>query len=304
VLKQYIYLPEHLGLQKWPSNSLRLPGIEITEDPSQADLFVFPPGLSDETPDKQRPFLSMGFPYRLPYFRGNEAKHVFFDNSDYEPLYRQPSLFIRCNTRTWFLNEDPNTISWPWGVEDYAECVDVLEGGFKYDVSFQGWNYSGVRQAATRSCLDSGIKCDFNLYPDFCGYIWDQPEGLRRRAEFRRSMRESRIMLCPESIPGVFPYRFFEALSAGRVPLLICTNYVLPQREHIPYERFCFFIGADRAPDAGAVATGVLSETSDERLIEMGREGREYWDRYLNRDKWPALMAQAVIEKIQCLTAA
>jgi hypothetical protein len=248
----------------------------------------------------------------LPFFEGNEAKHVFFDCSEKGTLYNQPSMFIRCDTRTWYLNADPNTIPWPWPVGNFAECVQVPDGGFKYDVSFQGWNYSDVRQAATASCLrTSGLKCDFSLYADFTGYLGnprhDKPQDQiavelveldRRSAEFRRSMRESRIMLCPESLPGVLPYRFFEALSAGRVPLLISADYVLPQREHIPYERFCFFLAADRAHEAGAVAVAILSETSNERLTEMGLMAREYWDRYLNRDKWTSLMAQAVCEKL------
>lgn len=297
-MKQFIYDSSAIGLPEWPSGTLRLEGIEVTQDPNEADIFTVPgslTGLFSTPADLQK----------LPYFTGNEAKHVLFDCSDNEQLYGQSCMFIRCNTRDWFFQHDPNTISWPWPVEDYRECVELPEGGFKYDVSFQGWNYSPTRQMATRSCSGrTDLILDFALYPDFCGYIWDKPEGLRRRAEFRRSMHESRIMLCPESIPGVFPYRFFEAMSAGRVPLLISSNYVLPQEQHIPYKDFCCFLPRNCADDAGQALVELLSQNTDGQLIEKGRLGRWYWEKWLDGSKWPSLMATAVVEKMKCLTAA
>lgn len=292
-MKQYIYKPEEIGLRQWPSGELRLDGIEVTTDPAQADLFVCPGPLQLF----QRPEMLDKF----PYMASREKQHVFFDVSDYETIYHKACIFIRCNTRSWYYKADPNTISWAWPVENYAECVDVPVNGFYFDVSFQGWLSSLARRTAVESCQRSALRFDLAGYKDFCGYIYDTDEGRRRRAEFRRSMRESRVALCPESIPGVFPYRFFEAMSAGRVPLLVCTNHVLPFMDKIPYKDFCLFLESDNAKESAAVIDKFVHNTPDVEIAAMGRMAREYFLKYLNRDDWPRTMAAAVIEKVKLL---
>lgn len=291
-MKQYIYSASECGFRDWPSGTLRLEGIDVTTNSIEADLFTVPGALTALFPNRGDLYS------RLPYFRGREDVHVLFDVSDHEQLYDLPCLFIRCNTRTWYFGRDPNTISFAWPVEDYAECVDAPEG-FKYDVSFQGWYSTKTREESAASCLgDKRLKPDIQGYSDFTGYLWKDgkwtPEGLRRRAEFRRSMRESRVMLCGESIPGVFPYRFWEALSAGRVPLLIGHDYVLPFADEIPYESFILTLRRDEASRANQVVHQFINQHNDAEILEMGKRGREYWLKLLNSNDWPKTMAYAV----------
>ena len=290
-MRQYVYTPQECGRSEWPAGTLRLEGIEITDDPLQAEVFVYPGALHEVKDPRELD--------RLPYMAGNEERHVFFHCSDDEVLYDKKCLFIRCNTRTWMLEKDPNTISWPWPVENFSECLDLPADGFKYDVSFQGWLWSNARKQSVESVQASGLKCDIAGYPDFCGYIYDTPEGVRRRAEFRRSMKESRIALCPESIPGVFPYRFFEAMSAGRVPLLVGSDFVLPFADEIPYAEFALFLESDHAKESGELIRAILAKVSDDELIRMGLVARDYWVRFLNRDWYPATMAYAVRKRLE-----
>ncbi len=289
---QYIYKAQEIGLTEWPSGTLRLEGIPVTEDPEEADIFVCPgPLLLFQNPSDLD---------RFPYIKERESSHVYFDCSDYEPLYGKKCLFIRCNTRTWYLDKDPNTISWAWPVENYAGCMDVPEGGFKYDISFQGWNWSDVRMKSIESCKNlAGLNWDIAAYTDFFGYLKeDNPEFHRRRGEFRRSMRESRIALCPESIPGVFPYRFFEAMSAGRIPLLVGSDFVFPFADVIPYQDFIIHLERSHADQAGFAALDFIQSHSDDDIIERGKLGRGYWQQYLNRDDWSRTAAAAVRKKL------
>lgn len=284
---QFVYRPEHAGLPQWPSGELRLEGIEITEDPNAADVFVCPGSLAL--------FRNPADLYTLPFFRGRESQHVFFDVSDHETQYRQPSIFLRCNLRPFNLATDPCSIQLAWPVEDYADCMEVPAGGFLHEVSFQGWITSHEsRQRSVDSCRASGLRCDFATYADFTGYIFDTTEGLRRRAEFRRSMRESKIALCPESISSVFPYRYYEALSAGRVPLLVGSDFVFPFHDEIDYSAFTIFCPRERAQEAGPIAADFLAKTSDDEIIEMGRKAREAWVKWLDSRLWPQLHAYAV----------
>lgn len=352
-----------MGLSEWPSGTLRLEGIEQTSNPSEADIFVCPgnirifemgSGILD--PDKLN---------RLPYFAGNESRHVFFDVSDnFKQPVNLPIIFIRCDVRTWMLPHDQSTIQmawpvgdfskdiysilqvagkkrlnkrgtlvWQWNVTDVAsmeeangiiegrkaedpsaaftvtkltESLTLPEGGFKFDVSAQIWDSSDVRIESAESCArHMGLKSDIARYRNFSGYLsnpehleYDPAEWVRRRQEFRRSMKESRVALCGESIPGVLPYRFFEAMSAGRVPLLIGSDYVLPFESDIPYKDFILTLPREQAHQAANTVRRFVMSHTDERIAEMGRYARKYWERYLNSADWPRLMAEAVQKKL------
>lgn len=293
---QYIYKAAECGLSDWPSGTLRLDGIEVTTDPECADVFVVPGSLAL--------FRNPADLYKLPYFKGHESLHVLMDVSDYEVKYHQPSLFLRCNLRPVDLEADPGSIQFAWPVEDYESCVSVPENGFLWDLSFQGWVTShDSRRRSVDSCLASGLKCDIKTYTDFTGYLYHTPEGVRRRAEFRRSMRESRICLCPESIDGVFPYRYFEAMSAARVPLLVGSDFVYPFADEVDYKAFTLFCSRADADNAGQVAAEFLRTHSDEQIIEMGKLARQAWCRWMDSRNWPSLHSYAVQKKLGVLQA-
>lgn len=285
-----MYSPAEAGVSEWPDGQLRLDGATIVTDPKEADVFVCPgPLLLFPEPEHMD---------RFPYMAGNEERHVFFDISESLTIYKKPCVFIRTNLKTWMKAGDPNSVSFPWPVENYAECIDVPEGGFTHDISFHGWlNYS-TRADATQSCKDAGLRCDMALYSDFTGHIYYSPEGIRRRAEFRNSMRRCRLALCPESIPGDFPYRFFEAMSAGRVPVLVGRNQVFPFADEIPYSEFILNIDLDDQRRTGLLVQQFLEKHNDEEIVRMGKLAREYWLKYLNRDDFPRTMTYVVAKHL------
>ncbi len=250
--------------------------------------------------------ISLNKLYGLPYIPGNESRHAFFDVSDnFKTAVHLPILFIKCDARQWMLKDDPNTIQIAWPVEDYAECMEIPDGGFKYDVSFHGWLSTDARREASNACkMNVFLNCDIAQYSDFTGYIYHEPEGIRRRAEFRRSMRESRLALCPESIPGVLPYRFFEAMSAARIPLLVSSDYVLPFANEIPYDDFIIRVESRDAASAGVAALAYLDHKTDAEIIERGLEARHYWKKWLDCRDWPRTMAYGVQQKLKAQAVA
>lgn len=291
MIQQFIYGPQHVGLSEWPSGTLRLTGMPVTNTPTDAGIFVVPGSLALFRDPKSLA--------KLPYFNGREHIHVFFDVSDYETKYNQPSLFIRCNLRPWNFPADPNSIQLAWPVEDFAECQELPDGRFKYDVTFQGWNWSETRQISTAACLrNNALNCDIALHKEFFGYIEGTEEGNRRRAEYIRSLKECRVALCPESINGVFPYRFFEAMSAARVPVLVGSDFVWPFQEEVPYESFTVMVPRDKAHQVDRYIFDFVRSHSDDAIIEMGRRARGYWEKWLDSRKWPELMAYAVTKQL------
>lgn len=290
-MKQYVYAPTDAGLNEWPSGTLRLT-CETTTDPSEADVFICPSGV----PSKINAVTMRS----LPYFAGNEERHVFLHVNDDESRYGLRSIFLRCNLRLWNLIDDPNSVSQPWPVESFDEVVAIPEGGFVYDISFQGWAWHESRLLSSKSCREQPeLKSDIATYTDFFGYLKpDNPEFHRRRAEFRRSMRESRIALCPEQINGVFPYRYYESLSSARCALLVGSDFVFPFADEIDYTKFTFFCPREQASNAGAIALSIVRSLSDEELIRRGRLAREAWEKWLDSRRWPELHTYAVAQKL------
>lgn len=314
MLKAYHYKPEHFSMKEFPSGIMRMDGTEPVESPDDADIFIIPPSLMHLKEDYQHPNDprkdASRFFKALPFYAGREERHVAFDVSDFDHVYNSKALLIRCNVKPHMRAADPNTISWAWPVEDFKECIDRPSGGFKFDVGFHAWVSTDTRRLSAESCMiNRELQCDIALYKDFTGYIYYEPEGIRRRAEFRRSMRESRVSLCPESIPSVFPYRFFEALSAGRVPLLVASDYELPFADLIPYDRFILRCSREDARGASNYIEQFLKrmrrdhgseERADDAIAAMGAEGRSYFIKYLNRDDWNTkTMLYAVKRKLK-----
>lgn len=297
-MRAYTYKPEDVGLSAWDSGTLRLEGVEHVTDPLLADVFIFPGSLTVA--------YTFGLD-RLPHMKGNEERHCFFECSDnFVKAIGTRAMLIKCDVREWMLTDDVNSIAFPWPVEDMPECIDLPAGGFKYDISAHMWTSTQTRIDSAQSCMNNpALKCDIALYSDFTGYLHDRAtnqwtsEGIRRRTEFRRSMRESRIALCPESIPGVLPYRFFEAMSAGRVPLLVSSDFVLPWDLTIPYDNFCIFAARDEAKNADQIVLHFISTHTDEEIIEMGKQARRWWLELLNSADWPRTMAMAVEMKLK-----
>jgi hypothetical protein len=139
---------------------------------------------------------------------------------------------------------------------------------------------------------------DFYGTNEFYGYIErDRPEDAKVRKElFKSSLKNCLVQLTPCSIWNVFPYRMYEAMSAGRVPMLFCHDYCLPFTDKIDWDKCIVKFDVQQAPDAGPLIQEWLSHHTENEIIEMGRYGRNMWETWLNRDRYPELMTQAVEE--------
>lgn len=307
-LRQYVYSPHQIGLDAWPSGELRLQDIEITREPDLADVFVCPGSLSMFQVDGK---LQLDRLYALPYLRGNESRSVFLDVSDnFKTPINLPIIFIRCDARSWMLPHDPGTIPVAWPVGNFSEVVEVPSSGFEFDVSCHHWKSTKARIDAADSCAKmAGLKCDIVQYSDFTGYLgtpsrhdYNPVEYGRRWNAYRLSLKRSRVALCGESIEGVLPYRFFEAMSAGRIPALVSSDFVLPG--DINYGDFVIHIPRNEASRAGECIASWLSGRSDSEVIELGMMAREAWATKLDSTHWPRFHAELVTKKLEEMKAA
>lgn len=284
-MKVYYYTAEEMGLPKMPDGLMRLDGTETVTRPDQADVFVVPATLRDLGPER------FG---ALPHLSGRERRHVAWNVAeDMDVLYPVGPLYLRCDAVKALAELVPGTKGWPWPVEDaYAPGVP-----FEYDVTFVGW----VSTPLTRTVLDSlkgtQLKSYVRGHDFFFGYHYHDPAFGQWRVIFKETLLRSRLSLVPRSAPaGVIRYRFYEAMSAGRVPVHLCDGRVLPWKHKIDYNQCSIHIPESNADKVGPVVADWLSKHSDEQIREMGAYGRAMWLRYLDRDKWPALFTEAVQE--------
>ncbi len=291
---------------------MRLNNVQEVSTPAEADVVSIPLPVRAITNDSHVGVHmdNKGLATIIQKFNLDPRRVTAYDCSDWEEVYpaAREAMLIRGNVRTWYLPHNPRTISWPWPVEDWSEVMPIPEGGFKYDVSGHMWISKHWRQLACESVKKAfGARADIVTRPSaedkdaFFGYIErDKPEkAAQLKLAMKDSMRHSRISLCPQSITGVFPYRFFEAMSSGRVPALFCTDMVWPWADKIDYESCAAIFKAEDCENAGPLIKEWLSKHSDEQIIEMGKRGRAYWDQWLNRAKFEDLKTIAIEESLR-----
>jgi hypothetical protein len=94
------------------------------------------------------------------------------------------------------------------------------------------------------------------------------------QADYFQTMRESMFVLCPR---GVAPssYRIFEAMKAGRVPVIVADAWVPPVGPN--WTEFSLQVPEARLEDVPRILEGMAH-----RAPEMGRRARQAWDNWFS----------------------
>lgn len=283
----------------WPRfDWCALPGFVETTNMDEADVFVV----------RQRLIWLLEKQIRgLPCLRPDLMnRHIFFDlGSDGIPAcFRDfpdiPAIFFRAAANKRMLKYTPTTIPWSWPVEDFTNYPLEPEGGFRYDVVYQGQNTGSTTEHITRALRDTpGLETHLMVTPRFYGTMRDGTERSQLRETFLDTLHYGRLSLVPGVHPlGVTRYRFYEALSMGRVPVYIDDNGVVPFTDRIDYRKCALFIPEAQLSRIGDILADWLNAHSDQDIMEMGRYGREMWKRWLDRSRWAEIVAEIVREKL------
>lgn len=292
-MKAFYYEPHHLGVDGFPAGYFRLSAFETTQHPEQADCFVLPCDLRHVTNEQLR---------NLPYCVDNETRHVFFTLSEYPSrLLPYDAIAIRTDFNNFLQLYNPRSQVWCWGVEDLANYTALPYQGFQYDVHAQLWASTPLTDVSIESCTRAGLKVHDVRNPSFYGTLESANDerlpALRRT--FLESMTQSRLVLVPRTKVGVNRYRFFEAMSMARVPVLLCDPCLLPCSQHIDYEACSLRVREADAPYLGEYLKGWLASNGDEEIMARGNYGRAMWDRWLRNERWETTWSILVREKLE-----
>lgn len=284
-MRAYFYTPEECGMSEFPPGLMRLQGAEQTRNPDEADVFVVPCGIYHLGVDGIK---------RLPHLKGNERKHTGLNISDwFKTVTGVPGMWVRCDATRSVMEREPTTIPWPWPVEDLGAWHDRP---FEKDIVFVGWNSTDENDVACESVLR--IKSLDSLVQrknEFYGWVPQSQDKEDSHKFFIDTLAGSRLSLCVRSIPdGVWRYRAWEAISVGRVFVHICDGIAYPWNDKIDYSVFMIHVPESDASHTGEIVADWLSKHDDNDIRERGRYARQMYERYLCRDRWDSLFAEAI----------
>jgi hypothetical protein len=103
----------------------------------------------------------------------------------------------------------------------------------------------------------------------------------RARQDFVENMLASDYVVCARG-GGNFSYRLYETLGAGRIPLFINTDCVLPYENHIDWKRYCVWIEADEISSIDQRLAEFHAKLSPDDFGALQQECRNLWLEWLS----------------------
>ena len=289
------------------------PFVQITEDPAKADYLLLAHNFS--TLRKRHDYVAE---FEALSKKHNKKIIVFWhgDRDDRVPL----SNAIIFRTSIYGHSKRPEEIAMPAYAEDllHGEQLQIRSKQKVPTIGFCGWaDYRSLRNRlgtyaqnalidtqvflssqpilrarckglsfrreaiAALKCTDA-IRTNFIIRSSYSGHkntINVDPETARR--EYRDNMLQSDLALCVKG-DGNFSYRFYEALSLGRIPLLIDTDCALPFAEKIDYDSFILRVTFQDIAKLQERVREWWDGLSEERFMEMQKKAREAYSAYLS----------------------
>lgn len=182
-------------------------------------------------------------------------------------------------TREWGPTEGPPTLGFIGHVAQGLGSVRYLRRGWQHYYGFT------LRERVLRAFQRTEcVSCSFtrrgtNLGPPMAGVEGDLALRAMRR-EYVDSVFNNLYSLCVRGA-GNWSYRFFEALSAGRIPVLVDTDCVLPLDSAIDWDRHICRIPIGRIDEAGALLAAYHSSNGAAQLQARQAANRTLWLEHL-----------------------
>ncbi|MDP9173363.1 MAG: glycosyltransferase family 47 protein [Planctomycetota bacterium] len=123
-----------------------------------------------------------------------------------------------------------------------------------------------------RNSFFAGTQSRFHHDADAQATVWQ---------EFLHNVLDSDYTICVRGT-GNFSYRFYEVLAAGRIPVFINTDCVLPFEDEIDWRRHCVWIEKDELADAAEIVAFFHASLSNDEFVALQMENRALWENRLS----------------------
>ena len=128
------------------------------------------------------------------------------------------------------------------------------------------------------------VKTSFIIRETFSGNkktIKGSPEKIR--SEYIENIKNSDFVLAPKG-DGNYSLRFFEALSMGRIPIVLDTSAVLPLDDVIDYSKIAVFVDLKDAEKSSEKVLEFYNKLDEKEFKERQLKAREVFENYLKVD--------------------
>lgn len=147
----------------------------------------------------------------------------------------------------------------------------------------------GLRVRALHYLARSGlVRTNFLLRPGYWGGVFQRepPERISAarialRQEYVTNMIESDYVLCCRG-RGNFSCRLYEALSLGRIPILVNTDCVLPYERHINWRSLCVWVESSELESIAQKVAAFHAGLSGDAFLSLQQRCRLTWEEWLS----------------------
>jgi Exostosin family len=241
------------------------PGAHVlASDPGSADLVLFTDSTSPTFADIRNSRL----------YKAHKEKSFVYSTADRD-IQVLPGAYTS-SERSWYL---PGNMR----AAHYAKVMDhdyIVPSPVRTDAPYLGSFVGSFVTHSVRHRLSalSGPRMLIRDTSNDAGRGYGQsPEIYKKWADqYARSLMDSIFVLCPR---GVAPssYRIFEAMRAGRAPVIISDEWVPPMGPD--WSRFALFV-----PEAEVSNLQRLLTLREADAAQMGREARLAWERWFSAE--------------------
>jgi tetratricopeptide (TPR) repeat protein len=233
----------------------------------------------------------------LPCYHTAPERHIFWSSHDNPIAPDEKAIFCKASAS---LLDRGRIITVPYVVEDLVAFARFTPEQICWHTCFVGYPGSSlIRERMLLSIAgSSSISSQLDIAPKFHSHL-DAATKEKRRQIYLETMTKSLTVLCPRG-DGMSSIRFFEALSIGRIPVLISDWCALPFDYLISYDRFVIRIAECDVEKSGELISAWISDKSPEDLLERCREARKAWEQWLS----PSGIEKGLTQAIATLDAA
>ncbi|MEK7602500.1 MAG: exostosin family protein [Patescibacteria group bacterium] len=290
--------------------------VSLVNEVETADAIILPnnfASLDDDARTYIRTYADMGERFRIPVYLlsfSDYSYRLVFDSrvrvfrmSSYKSLMRDTDIIVPTTARRF--EEIPFV---PRKKQELPMVSFCGYAGFKtarqwvtYGARNLWWEVRALciphyrarkvgiywRRASMRALAGSGrIRTNFIVRRSFSGAVRTiELSPAEARAEFIDSIVNSDFVLAPKG-DGNYSNRFLEALSLGRIPVLIDTDVPLPCENVIPYEKIMVRVPMQEVHKTAEYVSRFYDALSEPEWVERQALARTMFRDYLEQKQF------------------
>jgi len=218
----------------------------------------------------------------------NKKTLVFFNDDSDENMDLDKQNILVFRTSFYRSTKKNNEIAMPgwafdYGHQPYRRKKDSPTVGFCGCYTNSKYRYLSLKNLNN----DDKIIKNFTLYDQFWAGKEQQVEenldytyAQKARAKFIDNIKNSDYVLCCRG-SGNFSYRLYETLSAGRIPIVIDTDIVLPHEEKIPWNDISVWVKKENIDKIGNIVLKDYDSMSQTEFLERQKTCRKIYEDYI-----------------------